>query len=216
MTLESSANNIGSDIEFILRGMLFGRVCVFVYLCMYICVCVYQEIPHILWNLKVHYLFPKSPPPIPIQNKSFHSLTSHANSWRTNLMSSLHLCLGLQSGVFLLGFPTKIPYAPLLTLSVLNASPILSFDHPNNIWWVVHIIKLLVMSSFPLPWYRVPGPNIFLSTLFSNTLSLCSSLNVSDQVSHLYKTTGKVIVLYILFPVFVDSKLEDGIFCTEC
>jgi len=59
-------------------------------------------------------------------------------------------------------------------------------------------------------------PNIFLNTLFSNTLSVCSSLKVNDQVSHLYKTTGKVIVLYILFPLFVDSKLEDKIFCTEC
>jgi hypothetical protein len=28
------------------------------------------------------------------------------------------------------------------------------------------------------------GPNIPLSTLFSNTLSLCSSLSVRDQVSH--------------------------------
>jgi hypothetical protein len=27
-----------------------------------------------------------------------------------------------------------------------------------------------------------------VSTLFSNTLSLCSSLNVTDQVSHPYKT----------------------------
>jgi hypothetical protein len=31
------------------------------------------------------------------------------------------------------------------------------------------------------------GPNILLSTLFSNTLSLCSSLSVRDQVSHPYK-----------------------------
>ena len=41
------------------------------------------------------------------------------------------------------------------------------------------------------------GPNIPLNTLFSNTLSLHSSLNVSDQVSHPYRTTGKIIVLYI-------------------
>jgi hypothetical protein len=34
------------------------------------------------------------------------------------------------------------------------------------------------------------GPNILLNTLFSNTLSLRSSLNVSDQVSHPYNTTG--------------------------
>jgi hypothetical protein len=31
------------------------------------------------------------------------------------------------------------------------------------------------------------GPNTLLSTLFSNTLRLCSLLNVSDQVSHPYK-----------------------------
>jgi len=38
------------------------------------------------------------------------------------------------------------------------------------------------------------GPNILLNTLFSNTLSLRSSLNVSDQLSHPYTTTGKIIV----------------------
>jgi hypothetical protein len=36
------------------------------------------------------------------------------------------------------------------------------------------------------------GPNILLSTLFSNTLSLCFSLSVRDQVSYPYKTTGKL------------------------
>jgi hypothetical protein len=46
------------------------------------------------------------------------------------------------------------------------------------------------------------GPNILLSTLFSNTLSLCPSLNVRDQVSLPYRTTGKIIVLYILNYVF--------------
>jgi hypothetical protein len=30
------------------------------------------------------------------------------------------------------------------------------------------------------------GPNILLNTLFSITLSLCSPLNVSGQVSHRY------------------------------
>jgi hypothetical protein len=36
------------------------------------------------------------------------------------------------------------------------------------------------------------GPNILLSTLFSNTLSKCSSLNVRYQVSRPYKTKGKL------------------------
>jgi len=51
--------------------------------------------------------------------------------------------------------------------------------------------------------------------MFSNTLSFLSSLNVSDQVSHPYKTTGKMIVLYILILKLLDSNLEDKRFCTE-
>jgi hypothetical protein len=35
----------------------------------------------------------------------------------------------------------------------------------------------------PVTWSYL-GPNILLSTLFSNTLSLRSSLNLIDQVSH--------------------------------
>jgi hypothetical protein len=50
--------------------------------------------------------------------------------------------------------------------------------------------------------------NIYLSTLFSSTLSLCSSLNVRDYVSHPYRTTGKIMVLYILIFTFFDKRWE--------
>jgi uncharacterized membrane protein len=52
------------------------------------------------------------------------------------------------------------------------------------------------------------SPNIFFSILFSNTLNLCYSLVVRDQVSHPYKTIGNIIVLYILKLTFLDSSRE--------
>lgn len=58
----------------------------------------------------------------------------------------------------------------------------------------------LVFSDFTL------GPNISLGTLLLNTVSLCSSLNGRDQVSHLCKATGKLIVLCTLMSL--DSKQE--------
>jgi hypothetical protein len=50
------------------------------------------------------------------------------------------------------------------------------------------------------------SPNILLSTLFSNTLSLCSFSNVRDHFSHPHKTRGKFIVLYI--PYSHNTKIN--------
>jgi hypothetical protein len=71
-------------------------------------------------------------------------------------------------------------------------------DYSNYTWQRVHIMKLLVMQFSPFSRPSLFGPNILLSTLFSNTLSLCSSPNVRNQVSHPYRTTGKIIALHIL------------------
>jgi hypothetical protein len=87
------------------------------------------------------------------------------------------------------------------------------FDHPN-ISRGLQIIKLLITQSSPLPCYFVPlSPKYFLSNLSSNTLSLCSSVNVRDQVSRPYKTTGKIILLYILIFIFfwiANCKTKDS------
>jgi hypothetical protein len=62
-------------------------------------------------------------------------------------------------------------------------------DHSNYTWRRVQVM-MFISSLF--------GLNILLSTLDSNTLSLCCSLNIRDQVSQPYRTTGKTVVLYIL------------------
>jgi hypothetical protein len=71
-------------------------------------------------------------------------------------------------------------------------------------------MKLLIEQLPPFSSYlSLLGPNILLRTLFSNILSLCSSLSVTYQVSHPYKTTGRIMVLYILTFTFVVSGWDD-------
>jgi hypothetical protein len=66
----------------------------------------------------------------------------------------------------------------------------------DNIWWRVKIMDVLEKQFSPLSCHFIPfGSDILLSTLLSNILNLCSSLNARDQVWHPYKTTGKIIVL---------------------
>jgi hypothetical protein len=88
--------------------------------------------------------------------------------------------------------------------------------YPNAIGKGIEIVKLLIMYLFLLQFYQsILGPNILLNTLFSYTLSLRSSLNVSDQVSHPYKTRGKIIIMYILIDKCLGSKLPYKGYCTE-
>jgi hypothetical protein len=52
------------------------------------------------------------------------------------------------------------------------------------------------------------GLNILVITLSSYTVSLYSSLNMRDHVSHLYKTTGTIKVLCVLTSALLDSRLK--------
>jgi hypothetical protein len=120
--------------------------------------------------------------------RSIQSIPPHPISLRSS-----YLCLGLLSGLFISGFPTNILYAFLLSQFVLHALPILSSltYHSNYTWRGVQIMKPSLCSFLQLPvTSSLFGPNILLSTLFLNTLSLCSSLNVRDHVSHPYRTTS--------------------------
>ena len=143
--------------------------------------------------------------------KSIESMPYHPTSWRSIFILSSHLHIDLQSGLFRSGFPTKLCrhflHPPSMLHSLTRAS---WFGHPNNIWWGLWIIKLLIMQSFALPCTSsLLGPDVFLSMLFFNTLGLCSSLSLTDQVSYPYKRTGNIIFLYILSHALAHNVLYE-------
>ena len=112
-----------------------------------------------------------------------------------------HLRLGLPSGFLPWGFTTKtcIHLASPHTCYIPSQSHSSRFDNPNKSDEDYRSVSTSLCSFLPSPVSpSLVGPNIILSTLVSNTISLHSSLNVSDQVSHTYKTTGNIIVLYTL------------------
>jgi len=74
-----------------------------------------QEILDILWNPKAQYLIHKWSTPVPILSHSVPSIPLHPTSWILILILSSHLRLGLPSGLFPSGFPTKTLYTPLFS-----------------------------------------------------------------------------------------------------
>ena len=119
---------------------------------------------------------------------SIQSISTHPTSWRPILILSSHLRLGIPSRLIPSGFRTKTPYAPLLSpihatcpahliLIDFITRTILSEQYRSLISSLCSFLHSPATSS-------LLGPNIHLSALFSNILSLRSSLNVKDHISH--------------------------------
>ena len=133
-----------------------------------------QEIPRILWNPKVHYCIHRCPPPVPSWASSIQSKPPHSTSWRSILILSSHL--GLPSGLFPPGFPTKTLVTPLV--SPIRATCPAYRILPDFITRIILGEEYISLSSslcsflHSLVTSSLLGPNIPLNTLFSNTLNL--------------------------------------------
>jgi len=128
---------------------------------------------------------------------SIQSMPLHPTSLWSILILSSHLNLDFEIVSFRQVSPPNHIYIspPPCTCYMLRLSHSSRLDHPNNTGWRVQIIKLIIMQFPPLPCYFVPLRHKYsIRHLDLKRPQPSSSLNVSDQVSHPYKTTGKSTV----------------------
>lgn len=93
---------------------------------------------------------------LPEQDESISQPSNPVHS-RLILILFFHLLLGLPSGLFFSVYPTKTMLAFSSSYG-LYAVPILSpwFDHTNNIWWEIQIMKLVIMQFSPSSYCLLP------------------------------------------------------------
>jgi hypothetical protein len=102
-----------------------------------------------------------------------------------------------------------LPHAPHTSLSLPSL--------PNDNWGRVKFTKLLIVKLPQLSCYFILLWFKYSQNPVSNTLSLWSSLNVADHVTHTHtKQLAELwFCMYILTFTFLDSRREDKRLWTE-
>jgi hypothetical protein len=159
-------------------------------------------------------MFPRALHCSPSSTRLIQSTLPHHMPLRSILILSTHLHLGIPSGPLPSGAPTNI-FSPICA-TCFSISPSLAWSFYT--WQRVHVMKLLIMEFSPTVRHFISPWSKHFTAPCSQTPSVNICSLISDQVSHPYRTTGKIMVLYIIiFTVFFffASRCEDQRFWTE-
>jgi hypothetical protein len=181
-----------------------------------------QEIPHILWNPKVHYHIHKCSPPVsilrllnPIHSSTFHFLKIHFNIIRPCKPVSPHWSLSLR-------FPHLNPvHASALPHPCYVSSLSLSyrFYHPHNIGWAVQIITngTIFVHRTPLIWrLREPDQGSTVDLFLLGRWRKLFAMGRQDSSVTVMNRPGLTNLLYTAFtalPFFIYIARPACLYC---